>query len=67
MADDRTNRGPHDRHRINLSEVYEVRYWTDKLGVSKPQLEDAVRDVGSSAAAVEAELRRLTLNGGAKR
>lgn len=31
MADDRTNRGPHDRHRINLSEVYEVRYWTGKL------------------------------------
>ena len=35
MADDRTNRGPQDRSRINLGEDYEVRYWTDKFGVSK--------------------------------
>ena len=63
MADDKTNRGPQDRSRINLSEDYEVRYWTDKFGVSKSQLEDAVREVGSSAEAVEAELRRSTLGG----
>jgi hypothetical protein len=64
MADDRTKRGPQDRSRINLGEDYEVRYWTDKLGVSKSQLEDAVRKVGSSADDVEAELRRQTLAGG---
>lgn len=28
MADDKTNRGPQDRTRINLAEIYEVRYWT---------------------------------------
>ena len=66
MADDKTNRGPQDRSRINLSEDYEVRYWTDKFGMSKSQLEDAVREVGSSAEAVEAELRRSTLGGGKK-
>lgn len=64
MADDRTNRGPQDRSRINLGEDYEVRYWTDKFGVSKSQLEEAVRKAGSSVAAVEEELRRQTLNGG---
>jgi hypothetical protein len=32
MADDKRNRGPQDRSRINLSKDYEVRYWTDKLG-----------------------------------
>jgi hypothetical protein len=64
MADDRTNRGPQDRSRINLGEDYEVRYWTDKFGVSKSQLEEAVRKAGSSAAAVEEELRRQTLSGG---
>jgi hypothetical protein len=34
MADDPTERGPQDRSRINLSEDYEVRYWTEKLKVS---------------------------------
>lgn len=63
MADDKNNRGPQDRSRINLSEDYEVRYWTDKLGISKSQLEEVVRKVGSSADAVEAELRKSTLKG----
>ena len=63
MADDKTNRGAQDRSRISLSEDYEVRYWTDKFGVSKSQLEDAVREVGASSDAVEAALRRATLGG----
>jgi hypothetical protein len=63
MADDKTNRGAQDRSRINLSEDYEVRYWTDKFGVSKSQLEDAVREVGASSDVVEAALRRATLGG----
>ena len=58
MSDDKTNCGRQDRSRINLSEEYEVRYGTDKLGVSKAQLEEAVREVGSSVDAVEAGLRR---------
>ncbi|PZR86544.1 MAG: DUF3606 domain-containing protein [Stutzerimonas stutzeri] len=62
MADDTSKRGPQDRSRISLSEDYEVRYWTDKFGISKEQLEDAVKKVGSSADAVEAELRRSTLS-----
>ncbi|CAH1672600.1 hypothetical protein BOSEA31B_13872 [Hyphomicrobiales bacterium] len=32
--------GPQDRSRINLIEDDEVRFWTDKFGVSKPQLEE---------------------------
>lgn len=64
MADDNNNRGPQDRSRINLSEDYEVQYWTDKFGVSRAQLEEAVREVGSSAEAVEAKLRRDTLGSG---
>lgn len=63
MADDKTNRGPQDRSRININEDYEGRYWTDKLGVSKPQLEEAVRKVGSYAKPVEEELRKSTLSG----
>ncbi len=62
MPDDKTNRGPQDRSRINLSEDYEVRYWTDKLGVSKSQLEETVRKVGPSASAVEEALRKRALS-----
>lgn len=64
MADDKTSRGPQDRSRISLSEDYEVRYWTDKFGISKSQLEDVVKRVGPSASAVEQELRRTTLDKG---
>ena len=35
MADDRSLRGPQDRQRINLSEDYEVAYWSKKWGVSR--------------------------------
>lgn len=64
MADDKSNRGPQDRSRISLSEDYEVQYWTDKLGISKSQLEEVVRKVGSSASAVEEEFRKQTLSAG---
>jgi hypothetical protein len=37
---------------------YEVRYWTEKFGVSKEVLAKAVKSVGRSAKAVEAHLKR---------
>lgn len=52
MADDKTIRGPQDRTRINLSEDYEVRYWTNKFAVTKEQLAAAVKTAGSNAGAV---------------
>lgn len=56
MADDLTNRGPQDRSRINLSESWEVQYWTKKFGVTEQQLRDAVKAVGSSVDAVQKKL-----------
>jgi len=38
-----------DRKLISLQEDYEVRYWTEALGVSKKELVDAVQAVGHSA------------------
>jgi Protein of unknown function (DUF3606) len=35
MADDPTKRGRPDRDRIDIDEEYEVRYWTEKFGVSR--------------------------------
>src|SRR5438874_13442166 len=42
MPDDLKQRGAQDRARISMSEDYEVRYWTEALGVSKEQLAAAV-------------------------
>ncbi|MCF0063193.1 DUF3606 domain-containing protein [Dyadobacter chenwenxiniae] len=46
MADDKTKQGPADSSRINLSENYEVAYWTKDLGVSKEKLSEAVKEAG---------------------
>ena len=38
MPDDLKNRGLGDRSRVNIHEDHEVRYWTEKWGVSKEEL-----------------------------
>lgn len=58
MADDLSNRGPQDRSRINIEEEWEVRYWSQKLGVTPQQLKDAVKTVGPSADAVQKQLNK---------
>ncbi len=58
MSDNKSNTGSPDRDRINTSEDYEVRYWSEKFGVSREALIEAVKSSGSnSAAAVEAYLK----------
>jgi len=52
MPDDLTKRGAQDRSRINVNEPHEVKYWTQKWGVSIEQLKMAVEKAGPSAAAV---------------
>ena len=54
--DNRGKKGQPDRSRINLSEDYEVKYWSKHLGVSREQLAKVVEKVGNSAAAVRKEL-----------
>ena len=58
MADDKTLRGPQDASQIAMGEDYEVRYWTNKFGVSRETLQQAVDAVGNSASAVEQHLKR---------
>lgn len=57
MSDDTSNRGTPDRQRINMNQEHEVRYWTEKLGVTREELQKAVDAAGSTASAVEKELR----------
>lgn len=52
MADDLSNRGPQDRTRINLNEPYELRYWTQALGVDEARLRAAIAAAGPSVEAV---------------
>lgn len=54
--DDKSKTGTPDSKLINISEEYEVAYWTKELGVSKAQLQEAVKAVGNSVSAVKAYL-----------
>lgn len=58
MSDNLDNRGAQDRARINVHEEWEVRHWTEALGVSKEELERAVKAVGPSVNAVREHLGR---------
>jgi len=57
MSDDKSKKGPQDRSRVNIHEEYEVKYWSERFGVSAAQLKAAVEKVGPSVTAVEAQLK----------
>jgi Protein of unknown function (DUF3606) len=52
MPDNLHIRRPQDPTKINVHESWEVQYWTHKWGVSRAQIEAAVRAVGTGTAAV---------------
>jgi hypothetical protein len=56
MADDKSDRGPQDRSRINVNEDYELRYWSAKWGVTPNILRATIGKVGVSVEAVAKEL-----------
>ena len=56
MSDDLSQRGQQDRTRINVNEVHEVRYWTEELGVTREELERAIKAVGVMAKDVRKHL-----------
>lgn len=55
--DDKSKKGPQDAARINVNEDYELRYWSDKFGLSPDKLKEVVADVGVSVKAVEEYLK----------
>ncbi len=57
MSDDKTKTRPQDASRINVHERHELEYWT-KHGVTPERLKQAVDKVGTSAKAVETELKK---------
>ena len=56
MADNTSKFNKADASRINLQQDHEVAYWTTALGVTKAELEAAVKAVGTTAAAVRRHL-----------
>jgi hypothetical protein len=56
MSDDRKKKGQPDRNRIDVNEGYELRYWTNELGVSPDELKSAVEKLAASAKAVREHL-----------
>lgn len=62
MSDDKTKTGAQDRSRINVNEDYELRYWSEKFGVSPDELKAAVEAAGTGVDAVARHLKSRTTN-----
>jgi hypothetical protein len=58
MSDDKNQRAPQDASRVAMGEDYEVQYWTNRFGVSREQLQQAVDAVGNSVGAIARHLRQ---------
>lgn len=46
MSDNLNKRGPQDASKINVNEEWELRYWTQKFGVTEEELKAAVKKAG---------------------
>ena len=58
MPDDPKKVGKPDRDRINVHEDYELRDWSNILGVSPDRLKETVGKVGPMVVDVRRELRK---------
>lgn len=64
MSDDKSQSQGQDRERINIHQDYELRDWSQSLGVSPEELKKAVAAVGDRAEKVREYLQS---NGGGER
>ena len=58
MADDLQKTGHQDDTRINVDQDHELSYWSEKLGVSRDRLREAVAKVGPMVKNVQQHLHR---------
>jgi len=58
MADNTDLRGGQDRSRVAGGEDYEVRYISEKMGVSEKEVREAIEKVGNNRDKVEEYLTR---------
>ena len=57
MSHDLKERAPRDLSLIHTDEVWEVRWWSVKFGVTKDQLRKAIEAVGPTPARVKRHLK----------
>jgi hypothetical protein len=57
MSDDNIRREPPDLYVVTLTEEWEVRYWSNRLGIRPRDLKRAVREVGNNAEDVKRYIR----------
>ena len=57
MPDNLENREPEDRRTINLTEDWEVEYWSKKFNVTPDKLRAAVKAHGNSVTEVRKQLK----------
>jgi hypothetical protein len=58
MADDRKQTGKSDDSRIDVNQDHELRYWSEKFGVSRDELRTAVQAAGPMVKDVQRHLNR---------
>jgi predicted DNA-binding protein YlxM (UPF0122 family) len=56
--DSKQNTGSQDRDRINVNQDYELQDWSEKFKVSREELKEAVKAVGTMAKDVEDYLKK---------
>lgn len=56
MADNLKLKRPQDASKISLTEDWEVRYWTNELGVTETRLRELVLKHGHSAAVIRSKI-----------
>ena len=54
MSDKLTDHGQRDRVRVNVSEDWELKYWSEKFGVDEADIKHAVERVGPMVSDIEA-------------
>lgn len=57
MPDDLTKKHPQDADKINVSQQYEIDYWTEALHTTETRLRAAVSKVGPYVSVVREYLR----------
>ena len=58
MADNLKDTGKPDDSRINMEQDHEVKYWSEKFGISRDELRKAVQAAGPMASDVQRHLSR---------
>lgn len=58
MPDNLKIKQPEDPKKINVHEQWELKYWTNKFGVTEAKLKEAVKAVGVQVSDVEKYLKK---------